>query len=153
VLAWVAAKVVAGAVVGAAVGLFAVAVAIGAGSAALAAHGIPSTLDGSDYALLPVGGIVGAALWAAIGLGLGGLIRNQVATLVSIFACLFFVENLLIDRVPGAGRLMPGAAAAAITGLDRARLLAPAFGLLLLVVYAAAAAAAGALATIRRDVP
>jgi ABC-2 type transport system permease protein len=113
----VAAKVVAGAVVGAAVGLFAVAVAIGAGSAALAARGIPSTLDGSDYALLLVGGIVGAALWAAIGLGLGGLIRNQVASLVSIFACLFFVENLLIDRVPGA--LMPGAAAAAITGLDR----------------------------------
>jgi hypothetical protein len=55
--------------------------------------------------------------------------------------------------VPGAGRFAPGAAAAAITGLDRDRLLAPALGALLLALYAAATGAAGTIATLRRDVP
>jgi ABC-2 type transport system permease protein len=149
----VAAKIVAAGLVGIGFGLVAVGVAVGVGSAALAARGIPITLDGSDYILMPVGGIVGAALWAAIGLGTGALLRNQVATLIAIVAWLFFVENLLIDRVPGAARFAPGAAATAITGLDRDRLLAPALGALLLVLYAAAAAAVGSLGTLRRDVP
>jgi ABC-type transport system involved in multi-copper enzyme maturation permease subunit len=149
----IAAKIVAGALVGTAFGLFAVGVAIGVGSSALAARGIPITLDSRDYTLMPVGGIAAAALWAPLGLGLGALVRNQVATLAAIFLWLFFIENLLIDFVPGAGKFAPGAAAAAITGLDPDRLLAPALGALLLTAYAAAAAAAGTLATLRRDVP
>jgi hypothetical protein len=149
----VAAKIVASGLVGIVFGLVAVSVAVGVGSAALAARGIPITLDGSDYTLMPAGGIVAAALWAAIGLGLGALLRNQVATLVAIFLWLFFVENLLLDFVPGAGKFAPGAAGAAITGLDPESLLAPALGALLLALYAAAAAAAGTIATLRRDVP
>ena len=149
----VAAKIVASGLVGIVFGLVAVSVATGVGSAALAVRGIPITLDGSDYTLMPAGGIAAAALWAPLGLGLGALLRNQVATLLAIFLWLFFIENLLIDFVPGAGKFAPGAAAAAITGLDPDRLLAPAYGALLLVVYAAAAAAAGSIATLRRDVP
>lgn len=149
----IAAKIVASGLVGTVFGLAAVAVAIGVGSVALAARGIPIALDRSDYTLMPAGGIAAAALWAPLGLGLGALLRTQVATLLAIFLWLFFVENLLIDFVPGAGRFAPGAAAAAITGLDPDRLLAPGLGALLLAVYAAATAAAGAIATLRRDVP
>jgi ABC-type transport system involved in multi-copper enzyme maturation permease subunit len=149
----VAAKIVASGLLGIVFGLVAVGVAVGVGSVALAARGIPITLDGSDYTLMPVGGIAAAALWAPIGLGLGAIVRNQVATLVAIFLWLFFVENLLIDFVPGAGKFAPGAAAAAITGLDPDRLLAPAAGALLLALYAATTAAAGTIATLRRDVP
>jgi hypothetical protein len=149
----IAAKIVSSGLVGIVFGLVAVGAAVGVGSAALAARGIPITLDGSDYALMPAGGVAAAALWAAIGLGLGALLRNQVATLVAIFLWVFFVENLLLDFAPGAGRFAPGAAAAAITGLDRDTLLAPAFGALLLVLYAAAAAVAGSIAIVRRDVP
>jgi ABC-2 type transport system permease protein len=93
----IAAKIVASGLVGIVFGLFAVVVAICAGSAALAARGIPITLDGSDYILVPAGGIAAAALWAPIGLGLGAFLHNQVATLVTIFLWLFFVENLLLD--------------------------------------------------------
>ena len=149
----VAAKIVASGLVGIVFGLVAVGVTVGVGSAVLAARGIPVTLDGSDYILMPAGGIAAAALWAAIGLGIGALLRNQVATLVAIFLWLFFVENLLLDFVPGVGRFAPGAASAAIAGLDRETLLAPAFGALLLVLYATAIAAAGSIATLRRDVP
>jgi ABC-2 type transport system permease protein len=148
-----AAQIVASGLVGTVFGLVAVCVAVGVGSAALAARGIPITLEGGDYTLMPAGGIAAAALWAPIGLGLGALLRSQVATLIAIFLWLFFVENLLIDFVPGVGRFAPGSAAAAITGLDRETLLAPALGALLLALYAAAAATAGVTATIRRDVP
>jgi ABC-2 type transport system permease protein len=89
----------------------------------------------------------------ADGVGLGALLRNQVATVSAIFLWLVFVENLLIDFIPGAGKFAPGAAASAITGLDRDTLLAPGLGALLLALYAAAAVAAGSLATLRRDVP
>lgn len=148
-----AAKILAGAIVGTGFGLVAAVAAVAVGSAALAARGIAISLDGGDYALMPLGGIAAAALWAPIGVGLGALVRNQVATLVVIFAWLFFVENLLIDFVPGVGKLAPGAAAAAITGLDPDRLLTPAIGALVLALYAAAIAAAGRVATLRRDVP
>jgi hypothetical protein len=51
------------------------------------------------------------------------------------------------------GRLLPGAAARAISGQDPDVLATPALGLILLVAYAAAAAVAGTLAATRRDVP
>ena len=149
----ISAKIVASGLVGTVFGLAAVGVAVGIGSAALAARGIAITLHGGDYTLMPAGGIAAAALWAPLGLGLGALLRNQVATLVAIFLWLFFIENLLIDFVPGVGRFAPGAAAAAMTGLDAETLLAPALGAALLALYAAVAAAAGTVATLRRDVP
>jgi ABC-2 type transport system permease protein len=149
----IGAKIVAGAVVGTIFGLVAVGVALGVATAALTARGIAITLDGGDYALMPLGGIAAAALWGPLGLGLGALLRNQVATLVAIFLWLFFIENLLIDFVPDVGGFAPGAAAAAMTGLDPETLLAPAVGALLLALYAVAAAAAGTIATLRRDVP
>ena len=148
----IAAKIVVSALVGTLFGVVAVGVALGAGSVALAARGIPITLDGGDYTLVPLGAVAAAALWAPLGLGLGALLRNQVATLVAIFLWLFFIENLLVDFVPGAGKFAPGAAGAAITGLDPDRLLAPALGALLLAAYAAVTAAAGWIATVRRDV-
>jgi ABC-2 type transport system permease protein len=151
----VAAKVLLSVLVGAGFGLVAGAVATAAGTAALRTRGINLQLDGSDDALLVVGSAAAAALWATIGVGLGALVRNQVPTLIGICGWLLFVEGLLADATGGLGdigRILPGAAAAAISGQDPGTLLAPAVGLLLLVAYAAAAALAGAIATSRRDV-
>jgi ABC-2 type transport system permease protein len=155
-----AAKLVAVALAGVGFGAVAEALAIGLGSAALSARGIPIRLDGSDYVQLVVGGVVAAALWAPLGLGLGALVRNQVATLIGLCAWLLFVENLLIGQLPAVARFLPGAAAAAIGGSTITGevptdppLLAPVLGALLLVVYAAAATVAGMVATDRRDLP
>jgi ABC-type transport system involved in multi-copper enzyme maturation permease subunit len=151
-----AAKVLGSMFFGAAFGLIATALAVGVGSAALRARGIESQLDGGAYALFLVGGAAAAALWAAIGVGLGAVVRNQVPALIGICAWLLFVEGLLVGDLIGAtgdvGRFAPGAAAAAISGQDPDKLVAPAVGLVLLVLYAAAAALAGSLATARRDV-
>jgi ABC-2 type transport system permease protein len=151
----VAAKVWASMLIGAGFGLVAGAVTAGIGTAALRARGIDVRLDAADYALLVAGGTTATALWAAIGVGVGAVVRSQVPTLVGICAWLLFFENLLIGDVAGVGglgRLLPGAAGKAISGQDPKTLLAPAAGLVLLVFYAAAAAVVGSLATSRRDV-
>lgn len=49
------------------------------------------------------------------------------------------------------GRLLPGAAATAMSGRTRPPFLAPAVGIVLLVLHAGAAAVVGSLATSRRD--
>ena len=152
----VAAKVLVSIAFGAGFGLVAGSVATAAGTAALRARGIELQLDRGDYVLLVMGAAGAAAMWAAIGVGVGALVRNQVPALIGICAWLLFVEGLLAGDVAGGfgdvGRLLPGAAAAAISGQDPGTLLAPAVGLLLLASYAAVTALAGALATSRRDV-
>jgi ABC-2 type transport system permease protein len=152
----VAAKVSVSILLGTGFGLAAGAIAAAAGTAALRARGIEVQLDQGDHVLMIVGSAAAAALWAAIGVGVGALVRNQVPTLIGICAWLLFVEGLLAGDITGGlgdiGRLLPGAAAAAISGQDPETLLAPAVGLVLLASYAAATALAGALATSRRDV-
>ena len=151
----VAAKVIVSILIGAVFGLVGAAVAVAVGSAALEGRGIAVLLDGDDFVLLIAGATGAAGLWAAIGVGIGALVRNQVPALVGICAWLLFVEGLLADATGGlgeVGRYLPGAAAAAIGGQGPERLLAPAAGLVLLVTYAVVTALAGAIATSRRDV-
>jgi ABC-2 type transport system permease protein len=153
----VIAKVWVSMVIGAGFGLAASALAAAVGTAALRARGIDVQLDGDDYALLVGGGAAAAALWAAIGVGLGAIVRDQVPTLIGISAWLLFVEGLLVGDVAGpdiadVGRFAPGALGMAASGQDPGTLLAPALGALLLLLYAVAAAAAGWLATKRHDV-
>lgn len=150
----ITAKVWASMLAGAGFGLAAGAVAVGASTAALRARGITIHLDAGDYVLPLIGGAAAAALWAVIGVGVGAIVRNQVATLVGLCAWLLFVENLLLGDLANLniGRFLPGAAAAAISGQEPATpLLAPAVALVLLALYAAAAATAGCVATNRRD--
>jgi ABC-2 type transport system permease protein len=150
----VAAKVGASILLGAGFGLAAGALAAGVGAGALNARGIEVQLDAGDYALLLAGGTASAALWAAIGVGVGAVVRDQVPALVGLCAWLLFVEGLLVgDILEDIGRFTPGAAAAALSGQDSDTLLPPALALLLLALYAAAAALTGTRATTRRDVP
>ena len=149
------AKVWACVLTGSVFGLTAGAVAVAAGAAAFRARGIGLRLDGGDYMLLVAGATGAAALWAAIGVGVGALVRHQVPTVVGICAWLLFVEGLLAGDLVGLGdvfKFLPGSAAAAISGQEPGTLLAPAASLVLLGAYAGAAAIAGAMATSRRDV-
>jgi hypothetical protein len=148
----VTAKIATCMLIGSGFGFSACAASAAAATIALRARGIDVRLDGGDYALLLVGGAAAAALWAAIGVGLGAIVRNQVPTLIGICAWLLFVENLLVSDVSAVGRFAPGATADAITGQDPSTLLAPAAGLIMLVVYAAVAAVAGSRATASRDI-
>jgi ABC-2 type transport system permease protein len=150
------AKVAASALAGVAVGLLAEALTAGLEAAGLAARGVHIELGSGDYAQLLAGGALASALFAAIGVGVGAVVRNQVAAVVGLCVWLLFLEPLLLGDVPTAGRFAPGASAGAIAGAIQTQipddLVAPAVGVLLLTAYAALASAAGSIATTRRDV-
>jgi ABC-2 type transport system permease protein len=141
--------------IGAVFGLVAALIAVGAGIATLDGRGIEVLVDTDDAALLVAGGTIASALWAAIGVGVGALVRRQVPTLVGLCAWLLFVEGLLADATGGlgeVGRYLPGAAAAAISGQEPDGLLAPAVGLAVLGLYTAGSSLLGAFSMSRRDV-
>jgi ABC-2 type transport system permease protein len=149
----VAAKVGTSMLIGAGFGLTASALAAGAGIALLGARGVDMQLDAGDYTPLIAGGAAASALWAAIGVGVGALVRNQVPTLIGISAWLLFVEGLFGEDLLDIGRYAPGLLGMAVSGQEPDTLLAPGLSLVLLALYAVAAAAAGLIATNRRDVP
>ncbi len=126
----------------------------GVGTAALNAQGIGVHLGVDDYARVIFGSAVAAALWGAIGVGVGAVVRSQVTALVGIVMWRVFVKNLLVGDIAGigaVGRLLPGAAGRAISGQDPNILLSPAVGFVVLILYAAASAVIGSMVTERRD--
>jgi ABC-type transport system involved in multi-copper enzyme maturation permease subunit len=151
----VVAKLITSAGAGSFFGLMASAVAIGVGVASLEARGIGVRLDGGDYTQLLAGSIGAGAALAAIGVGVGAIVRNQVPALIGISAWMLFLEGVLVgdvDAVAKVGRFAPGAAAAAISGQSPDRLLSPIVALALLAAWVAAATIFGTLATTERDV-
>ena len=151
----VAAKIGASMLIGSGFGLTAALAAIAAGTAALKTKGGDVRLDAGDYALLIAGGAAAAALWAAIGVGVGALARNQVPALVGLTVWLLFIENVLVGDLAGvsaAARFLPGTAGKAISGQDASSLLSPGAGLIMLSLYAIAAAAGGCVAIERHDI-
>jgi ABC-2 type transport system permease protein len=132
-------------------GLAATALAAGLGTALLTARGVTVHLGTGDYGQLVLGGALAAGLWSIIGLGVGAIARNQVATIVGLFVWLQIVENLLTDSVPTFSRYMPGSLAAAVAGGQTATLSSAALALALLVAYAAVAIALGTRQTLSTD--
>lgn len=152
----IAAKVVASALAGAVVGLLAEALVCAIASGGLAVRGIHITLGAGDFVQMLAGGAAAAALWGAIGAGIGAIVRNQVGAVVALCVWLLLIESILIGNVPSAAKFSPGASAGAVAGMIQnasgATLLAPALGALLLAAYSLAAVTAGLMITERRDI-
>jgi ABC-2 type transport system permease protein len=148
----VAAKLAAGLLAGLAFGVVGEGLGFGIGYASLAGRGIDYALDGGQTALLVLGTLAGVALWGAIGVGLGVVVRNQVASIIGLLAWGFVVENLLFAFVPSVGRFGPVHAGDALTGLTTDHLLPAAAGGAVLLVWAVVLAVAGVALVARRDV-
>lgn len=152
----VAAKLLAGVLVGLAVGVLAESFTAVLEAAGLAARGGHVSLTGGDFARLLGGGAAAAGLFAAIGVGIGAAVRSQIWAIAGLCIWSLLIETILIGNVPSAGKFTPGAAAGAIAGAvqtqDPSKLIAPASGVLLLAGYALAAAALGARTITRRDI-
>jgi ABC-2 type transport system permease protein len=123
----------------------------------LAAKGIPVSLTDNRIPLVLLAAVVAVAIYGIVGVGIGALVRNQVAAVVLTLAFLFVVEPL-IGNIPWVRdhvyKFLPGGAAAALTQTTQpnATLLEPWQGGLLLAGYGIAFAVLGALTTVRRDV-
>src|SRR5262249_32897730 len=132
------------------------ALSAGVEAAGLAVRGIHIELGVGDYLQLLAGGAGPAARFAAVGGGLGRLLRGRDGGAVGAGGVVPLVGTTLLRDVPAAGRCAPGASAGAIAGAvqtqSASKLLAPALGVLLLAGYAVAAASAGAIVTASRDV-
>jgi ABC-2 type transport system permease protein len=152
----IAAKVCAAALAGVLVGLVAEALVSGIASAGFGVRGIHITLTTGDFVQMMIGGAGAAALWAAIGTGVGAIVKSQVGAVVGLCVWLLLIESILIGEVPSAAKFTPGASAGALAGMiqnaSAGGLLAPALGALLLLGYAAAATTAGLIAAERRDI-
>jgi ABC-2 type transport system permease protein len=100
--------------------------------------------------------LVVIATFAIVGIGVGVLVRNQIAAVISALVYLFVLEPL-IDIIPviqKAYPYLPGAAAGAITGATRGNLahLDALQGGLVLLGWGLLFAVAGWMLTIRRDI-
>ena len=152
----VVAKVLASLLVGIGFGALGGGIALGAGLIVIRARGYDVLIDSGDIRRVLLGTMIMSGLWAACGVGIGALVRNQVFAIVGLFAWVLVAEVLLFQYLPGVGRYAPGTAGTAITGStvdeSSAHLLSAPAGAARLAVYAAAFAVAGALAVHRRDV-
>ena len=147
-----AGKLAAGLLAGLVFGILAEGLGFAIGYASLSGRGIHLVLSGNQIALLLLGTVVGTALWGAIGVGLGAILRNQVGAIIALLAWGFVAENLLFAFVPSVGRFAPVHAQDALTGLTTQHLLGPTAGGLMLTAWAAVLALAGMALVARRDV-
>jgi ABC-2 type transport system permease protein len=148
----IAAKLAAGLLAGIAFGLVGEALGFAIGYVILAGRGIDYALSASQTTLLLLGTLAGVALWGALGVGLGAVVRNQVGAIIGLLAWGFIVENLLFAFVPSIGRFAPVHAQDALTGLTTNHLLPPAAGAGTLLAWTIAFALAATALAARRDV-
>jgi ABC-2 type transport system permease protein len=147
-----AAKVIASLLMGVLFGLAAIALSFGIGYTVLAARDIPLELGTNHIVGLFVGTPLITAAWAAIGVGLGALVRNQVFAVIGLIVWAMVIDNLLVNLVPRIGGYTPGGSSAALVADPADYVLSAPAGALVLVAYVIALVAAGALLVARRDV-
>ncbi len=116
------AKLVVLAVAGAVFGVVGLLASVGLGAAILTATGNDAALGDTATWALAGRVVLAMALWALIGVGVGSLIQNQVAAIISVLAFTQFVEPILRfgtsiwDWTAAVGRFLPGAASDALVG-------------------------------------
>ncbi len=66
----------------------------------LSGRGVASGFTTGDWIGAVIGGAVATMLYAALGLGVGALLRNQAGAIVVVLAWVFVIENLL-GVIPG----------------------------------------------------
>jgi len=152
----VAAKLVTYGLVGIGYGVVCTGVVAAIGLPWLANRGITVPLTGNGIPATIAGTLAAVGIFALVGVGLGALLRDQVATIVTLLVYLFVVEPI-VTNIPALSSwtiYLPGSASSALTQVtltDR-EFLAPWQGGLLLTAYATALAVTESLLAGRRDI-
>jgi ABC-2 type transport system permease protein len=147
-----AAKVIASLLMGTLFGLAAITLSFGIGYAILVVRGIPLELETNHVMWLFIGTPVMTAAWAAIGVGLGAVVRNQVLAVIGLIVWAMIIDNLLINLVPRIGGYTPVGSSAALVADPANYVLSAPAGAVVLVAYVLAFVTAGVVLVARRDV-
>jgi ABC-2 type transport system permease protein len=152
----IAAKLIVYGLTGAAAGLVSSGVALATTAAWWAERGGQLHLSAADTWLTLVGGVAANCAFAAVGVGLGALIRNPAAAIATALAWFALIEGI-VGQLAGSSlaRWLPFYAGEALGRSNlsaTARLLPQWGGGLMLLAYAAVFAAAAGFTTLRRDV-
>ncbi len=110
------AKAVAGACAGAVFGLAGYVMALGVGLSFVAARGYHVTIGDATLVRYAIGHVVGTALLAAIGVGIGSLIRSQLAGVIGVFAWTIVIESILGGLFTSIRPYLPYTAASTLSG-------------------------------------
>ena len=159
------AKLITGAIVGAGLGVVAVIATVGPAAAVFAATGQDPELFTNDNLAMMARMVLAFVLWSWVGLGLGSIVRNQVAAIVIALVFTQLVEPLIrtaaafAPAIEPAARYLPSAASDTLTGSNFYVMLGATgesqqwwVGAVVLAVYAIVLTAIGAITTWRRDV-
>lgn len=117
-------------------------------------------LSASHIPQISVGILVSMGLYTLFGIGLGALVRNQVAGIVVAVVWTYIVEPILsgIPALQVVGKWLPGGAAQSLmsidvdTGFGTPDLLPAWAGALILIGYGLLFAAVASTTTVRRDI-
>ncbi|MFJ4159859.1 ABC transporter permease subunit [Microbacterium testaceum] len=115
-------KFIVGIVVGLLYGVLGSIAAVAAGAGVLSIFGIDSELGRSDTWVLIGRMLLAFALWALVGIGVGTVVRNQVAAIVIVLAVTLFIEPIvrtiggLVEGFGGVVKWFPSAASDALVG-------------------------------------
>jgi ABC-2 type transport system permease protein len=161
-------KLIVGVIMGAIYGVVAIASTIGGGAGMLAVFGQETALGSTGTWAMAGRVVLALILWTLVGIGVGSVIRNQVAAIVVVLAFTQFVEpvirmaGMFVDQLREPLQYLPGAASdalvgqslLAIAGTGDAASNTPAWwvGALVLAGYAVLLTVIGTFTTWRRDI-
>ncbi|KQR84408.1 ABC transporter permease [Microbacterium sp. CFBP 13617] len=159
-------KFAVGVLVGLLYGILGSAAAIGAGAGVLSIFGIDTALGSADTWELVGRMLLAFALWALVGIGVGTVVRNQVAAIVIVLAITLFIEPIVrtiggvVEGFDDVVKWFPSAASDALVGqtifssvsTTGASTLDWWVGGLVLLGYAVVLVVVGMLTTWRRDI-
>lgn len=115
-------KFVVGVVVGLLYGILGSAASLAAGAGVLSIFGIDTELGSADTWELVGRMLLAFALWALVGIGVGTVVRNQVAAIVIVLAVTLFIEPIvrtlggLVSGFSDVVKWFPSAASDALVG-------------------------------------
>jgi ABC-2 type transport system permease protein len=149
----VGAKVIAYFLTGALLGIAAVLATFAVAIPWLSARDAPlDLLDAGDYLGLFVEGVAVSALSGAVGVGIGAIVRNQVAAVVGTLIYLFVLEPVIGVISSDVAAYTIGGSQSALTAAPVEDALDPLVGGLVLAAWALGLSLAGAELEERRDV-
>ncbi len=116
------AKVLVGVLLGVIYAVLAIIAAVGPGAGILVAFGLDTAFASSDTWAMLGRIVIALVLWTLVGIGVGTLVRNQVAAIVLVLAFTQFVEPIaraasaFVQHLSDFTRFLPGAASDALVG-------------------------------------